>query len=377
MKVHFIGLNSRYYPYTRVRCYNFAHSLEEQGISTRVYALSDDYLDLPEERFTDARDRLKLKVQMQLFKDILLNISKNDLLYFQKVHHHIAAPYLYARLKNIPYIVDYDDWDFDRSPFFNHSSLNRLFFRNSHSDQITPRLLSGAHKCIVSSHYLEKTIRQYNPRVYYLPTGVDLKMFKAGSYSSNKDKPVFFWNGDVWGDVILENLIFLFSAFSELLTHKQSWKLQLVVFGSKVPQLKRILENSYSKLPVELIENIPPSSMPSYYAGATFGLMPLLYDESNYHWIQAKSPTKLFEYMAMKLIPVCHDEGEPSHIIQHGTNGYLYRNRAEFIGILNDLLDNYNELNHIAENAYQTVRQKYSLPVLGKQLKTIIEDKPR
>lgn len=374
MTVHFIGLNSRRYPYTRVRCYEFADALIQQGIPCKVYALSEDYLGDPDERFTNVRDMIKLKVQFQLLKDLFSHVKKGDILYLQKVHHHVAGPFLYSRIKKIPYIIDYDDWDFDRSPFFNHAFLNRLFFGTKKGSDITPRLFSKARCCIASSRYLEKTIAQFNSNVHYLPTGVNLNTFQPKeNIGEGKNALVFFWNGDVWGDVILENLFFVFSCLSELVGHKTPWKLQLVVFGDKVARLKRIIHDSYPHLPVEVIENVPPAAMPEYYSRASIGLMPLFSDRYNQDWVQAKSPTKLFEYMAMKLIPVCHNKGEATHIIEHGKNGYLFKNRQECVGILNDLLDNYSAADEIAENAYRTIKNKFSQEVLVKRLIKIIE----
>lgn len=371
--VRFIGLNSHRFPYTRVRCINFARILEQEKQASEVYALSERYLHDEMDKFLDARDRKKLIVQMKLFRDLIRCTKNTDLFYFQKIHHHIAAPYLIAKLKNIPYVVDYDDWDFDRSPFFHRPALNRFFFGTNGSEQINRKVIENATMCVAASHHLQKTLEEINPNTNLVETGVDMERFDGEKMANQSDIPTFIWSGDVWGDVIVENILFMLASFNSLWASNPNWKLILVLFGNKVEFVKRVIANSFAELPIEVIENVPPNKMPQVYSQANIGLMPLFSEEEQLDWIKGKSPTKLFEYMAMKLIPVCHKIGEAPYIIQHKKNGFLFQNQKEFVAILRHLLDNYWQLKDMREEAYQTVKKSYRIDRLGLRLYDLIQ----
>jgi len=372
LKVRFIGLNSILYPYTRVRCFNFAETLEKNEIPCEVFALSERYLKDPSDKFLDAGDRKKLSVQWKLYRD-LHGLNRQDIFYFQKVHHHIAVPYFLARRKRIPYVVDYDDWDFDRSPFFYRSSLNRLFFGSNTSESITENVVRHASLCIASSHRLQKKLEAIQPNTVLIPTGVDMKAFDGEKLACREPGPVFLWSGDVWGDLIIENLIFILSSLNLMWCQYANWKLILAVFGEKVPLLRRIIQTSFGHLPVEIYEKVPPDKMPEIYAKANIGLMPLFTDEANLPWVESKSPTKLFEYMAMKMIPVCQSIGEAPCILEHRKNGFLFRDQKDFLEILRYLLDEYWKLNHVRESAFETVYDNYRLEILGDNLSSTLE----
>jgi len=55
------------------------------------------------------------------------------------------------------------------------------------------------------------------------------------------------------------------------------------------------------------------------------GLLPLIQDTK---FNKSKSPTKLFEYMAMAKATVSSDIGESSYVIKDGDNGFLAKNKV-------------------------------------------------
>jgi len=373
MTVKFIGLNSIYYPYTRVRCYNFAQSLRKSGIKAEVFGLSARYCKDPKEKLFNPRDLKKLYLQMKLFKDLFSSSPKKDIFYFQKIHHHITAPYLIHRLKKVPFIVDYDDWEFDRSPFFNKRILNKLFFGSSDMAKINEKLIKEAFLCIAASHHLQRKLEQLNEKTFLVQTGVDIKKFDGEKLANNHPYPVFIWSGEIWGPLILENLIFILSSFSYINNLYPNWKLMFVVYGEFVPSLKKIIKHSYSNLPIEVYENVNPDDMPKIYAKANVGLLPLFCDEKDYDWVKSKSPTKLFEYMAMKLIPVCHKIGEAIYVLENKKTGFFFSNQKEFIKIIEFILTHFDELKYMREETYREVKKKYSLEVLGEKLATVLQ----
>ena len=57
---------------------------------------------------------LKQKISMNLKAYKYLN-SEPRVVYLQKIHYHSAATLMLHRLRNLPYIFDYDDYDVDLS----------------------------------------------------------------------------------------------------------------------------------------------------------------------------------------------------------------------------------------------------------------------
>jgi len=106
-----------------------------------------------------------------------------------------------------------------------------------------------------------------------------------------------------------------------------------------------------------------------YLATIQIGLLPVA---SRTKFNRAKSPTKLFEYMAMSKPTVSSKIGETAHIIKNGENGFLAKTREEFIEKMQVLIQNSDLRQRIGEKARQTIEEGYSLKVLGKRLYEIL-----
>lgn len=111
--------------------------------------------------------------------------------------------------------------------------------------------------------------------------------------------------------------------------------------------------------------------IPEYLGRVDIGLLPLIQDTQ---FNKAKSPTKLFEYMAMRKPIVSSDIGEASRIIQDGYNGLLAKDKKEFIIKMEELIRDNNLRQKLGRNARRTVDKDYSLAVLGKRLFEILRE---
>ncbi|MFH0941120.1 MAG: glycosyltransferase, partial [Candidatus Omnitrophota bacterium] len=89
---------------------------------------------------------------------------------------------------------------------------------------------------------------------------------------------------------------------------------------------------------------------------------------------QAKSPTKLFEYMACSKPTVSSRVGEARYIVRDGINGFLAGSQREFIEKMEALVEDENLCRRLGREARQDVERKYSLAVLGKQLSGILKE---
>lgn len=98
--------------------------------------------------------------------------------------------------------------------------------------------------------------------------------------------------------------------------------------------------------------------------------MPLI---QNTKFNRAKSPTKLFEYMAMAKPTVSSEIGEAGRIIQNGVNGFLAKTKEGFIEGMERLIINPDLRKDMGDKARKTVEERYSLDVLTKQLSEILK----
>ncbi len=366
MKIIFIGINGYQIPYTRVRCYHFANILRKYGLETEVLSyqehLSSQYNGT---QMLQLNDREKLGLNLKAFRRLFK--ERDAIFYIQKVHYHSAMPFFLSRLCKNRFILDYDDWDIDRSPLFKKSYLNRFFFGCDGIEKITGTVASKALGCVASSRYLYDFLARYNKNVSYVPTGVDTEQFKA-SPARPENKITFVWTGQVWGEIIYNNILYLLVCFSEACREYGNIRLKIIGGGNWMYQVKDYIRRIYPHLDIEVIDWVAPQDMPACLSDADIGLLPLIPDADNELWMRAKSPTKLFEYMAMGLPTVASCIGEAEAVMENGREGFLVKDKEEFIEKMKLLISGRELRIRMGQSAREKVTREYSLEALGKRL---------
>lgn len=367
----FIGLSGYAYPHTRVRCYHFAEGLSKLGMSTSVLSYKDDLgKQFSEADMYELRDRKKLWLNIKALPKLFFN--RKTLFYLQKIHYHSAMPYLCYRLKNQPYIFDYDDYDIPLPCIFNRPSLNQFFFKTSNYETMTEMVAKNAVACVASSHFLVEYLSKFNNRVVYIPTGVDTHQFTLPPLAPSLIKEgakggglVFIWTGVVWGEPILENIKFMLECFSELTKKYSNIELRIVAGGRWLPQVEELLKTQYAGQPIQICPWVEHQKMPEFLQNADIGLLPLIQDTL---WTKSKSPTKLFEYLSTGLPVVASPTGEINYVLKDGETGLLAKDKKEFIQKMELLIQNPQLQKTLGENARRKVEEEYSLDILSKKL---------
>ena len=147
--------------------------------------------------------------------------------------------------------------------------------------------------------------------------------------------------------------------------------LDLVGEGKYFTDIKNDLSNFRYKDRIRCYDWIAPDKIPDCLSDIDIGLLPLIH---NSKFNRAKSPTKLFEYMAMAKPTVSSNIGEATHIIKDGESGFLARTKEDFIEKMEILIKDKDLRQRIGQNARKSVEEEYSLNVLGKKLYEIFRD---
>ncbi len=361
MKLIFITREGYKLPGARIRCYNFAKELAKYGIDAEVLSFSDTLgaKDGEEESQMGIRD--KIRYNWRAFKR--LAADKGAFFYIQRFNYHSFAPYLTHLFNKNRIILDLDDWEMRENPKYYFG-----IYPSSKAHYFTRMIAKKSLFCIAASRFLEEFLSEFNKRVYYIPSGVDVELFKPSLAGIDNKKIVFSWVGTFHRKEYIENIEFALDCFNKL--RRKYSNIYFDILGDGI--YRNTLKETVKKINdsnIVLKEWVAPDAIMDYLATIQIGLLPVA---SRTKFNRAKSPTKLFEYMAMSKPTVSSKIGETAHIIKNGENGFLAKTREEFIEKMQVLIQNSDLRQRIGEKARQTIEEGYSLKVLGKRLYEIL-----
>lgn len=320
MRIIFLTAEGYQMPSARVRSYGFSKILRKHGISSQVLSMPDDFgaLDGTDSYLMGNISRLR-------FVEKTFNLLKhmNDIkIVCQKAKYPSLASYLLAVLKNIPLIFDYDDWELDMENFF---LLHKIPILNkiTSTAELTKRLIRKSESCISASRYLEKYLKTLHSDVHYIPTVVDSDKFCPPLTPQKHDKLSFVWTGLVWGESIYRAILEFAKGLNHAITKGAKAKLVLIGGGVWMPPLQSAIRANFPNLDFTVENWVSPDKMADKLAEMDVGLMPLPDDPKISKWVDSKSPTKMFEFMAVGLPIIGSNRGEVKEIITHEEDGFV------------------------------------------------------
>ena len=365
MKIIFITREGYNLSGARVRCYNFARELIKYGVDTQVFSFADNLGAKYGEREFEMGIGEKIKYNMVAFKRLQREINNNSVIFMQRLNYHSLAAFLISLLKKNKFIFDCDDWNIRENPVYYLG-----FYPSSKMEYLTRKIARYSNICIVASKFLKEYLGGFNSKIYYIPTGVDTGVFKPKNNNRNNAKITFSWMGTIYHKEMGENIKFILDCFLSLVNKYDNIFLDFVGEGKYFTEIKNGLGNAYCKGRIRFYDWISPEKIPDYLSDIDIGLLPLI---QNTKFNRAKSPTKLFEYMAMAKPTVSSNIGEAAEIIQDGENGFLAKTEEEFMEKMQNLIEDSGLCKQMGEKARETVERNYSLEVLGKQLYEILK----
>ncbi len=348
--ITFVSRESSEMPAVRVRGHGFAGVLRSAGMRAEVFSYADQLNAACGEREKTLRARDKLCLNLRALRRLH---QPDRVLVIQRFNYHSLAPFL-LKIAGQKLILDLDDWEAreelqpGRLPFSGAEAGMRLLARNSCF-------------CLAASRFLFDYISRFNRNVAYVPTGVNTRVFQPQE-KIPRPETVLSWIGTVHRPDNIENLRFLIECFKELTRIHSSVRLEIAAKGVYLDQLKELTADEKS---ICLVDWMPPERVPEYLSRVDIGVMPLI-QPSRFN--RAKSPTRLFEYMAMGKPVVCSPTGEAGEIIEDGIEGFLARNQDSFVIALKRLLESSRLQREMGLRGRQKAVQKYSLEIIGKEL---------
>lgn len=356
-KIVFITREGYRLPGARVRCYNFSQELARQGFETEVLSFADTLGAFDGER--ESRMGLAEKLALNWRALRRLRKEKDAVFYLQRFNYHSLAPYLAHRMDKTRLILDLDDWELRENPRYYLG-----FYPSSKAHWCISHIARRSVFCVAASRFLEQFLASFNRTVYYIPTGVDADRFRPSLNRTREGRFVFSWVGTLHRREYIRNILLALAAFRMLRTKYGHVYFEIMGSGIYERELRAALaQDADPHVVFRGWED--PDRMPEYLAGIDAGLLPTAEDNK---FNRSKSPTKLFEYMAMAKPVIATDSGEARQIIRDGACGLLAHDREGFAEKMRLLVDDAALCRNLGEAARRRIEKDYSLTVLGTQL---------
>jgi glycosyltransferase involved in cell wall biosynthesis len=362
MKIIFITREGARLPGARIRCYRFAEELRKYGIETAILSFADHLAALDGE--FEAQMGLKKKIKLNFLAWKELAQEKNAAFCLQRFHYHAFAPYLCSIFKKNRLILDLDDWEMREDPKYYFG-----FYPSSKAHYFIRQAAKRSVFCIAGSHYLEEFLSAFNKNTLLIPSGVDTEIFKPSGRVTSYDKIVFSWIGTFHRPEYVENIDLAVGCFLRLRKRFDHIYLDIVGAGIHEQSIKALV-NRQNDGHIRLKEWIPHEQMPAYLDTIDIGLMPIAKDTK---FNKAKSPTKVFEYMAMAKPVVASAVGECAIIFDDAQNGLLAKSEDEFTHKMRRLIEDRQLRQQLGINAKKSVEASASMRICGERFTNAIK----
>ncbi len=358
MNIVFVTRESYDLPGARIRAYNFARELSGRGYNTGVLSYAD-HLGAKSGKEESGMSFVK-KTCCNLKSFIRLVQKEKNVIILNRVNYHSFGPLLASLVKGNPLILDMDDWEIRENPRYVLG-----FYPTSGAEFLTRRIARKADFCIAASRYLKDYLSEFNKKTYYVPSCVDTEKFLPVSEKKDSESIKFCWVGTIHRAEDAENVKFIVNCFISLKAETGKAELHIIGDGIYGDDVRRHLSRFNRASNIYFVGSSPPDEIPGILRGMDVGLLPLT-GETRFN--KAKSPAKLFEYMASGKAVLASDVGEASAVIEDGRDGFLASGRNEFVEKMNFIINNIAELENIGKAAREKVLRGYSLKKAGDML---------
>jgi len=335
-----MGASSRY------RFLQYIPWLEREGMECVVSPLfDDDYLVRRYQTGHAGRvDVLKAFAKRML---VLFKVRSFDVVVVEKelLPYVPALPEWLLNRLGVPYIADYDD-----ALFHQYDQHPNKLFRALMGNKIALVMRRSALVTAGNPYLAEYARRAGAPRVEVLPTVIDLD--KYALLPKDNDPARVFTIGWIGSPSTSKYLRDIAPALAEVCAKGRA---RVVLVGSGEVDLPGV--------PVEIVpwsEATEVANIQRFDAG----IMPLV----DSPWERGKCGFKLIQYMACGLPVVGSPVGVNSEIVEHGVNGFLATDHADWVAALSGLRDDAALRARLGQEGRVKVERQYCLQVTAPRM---------
>ncbi len=286
------------------------------------------------------KDKKLLYLRIEYLK-IIFSLRRKDIVILQTTIFNRLFIVLIALIKilfNPKIIFDFDDAIYIKNPI------------------ATKILVKVSDKIIVASHYLSEWGYIQNKQIMIVPNLIKYKLAQKYTVTHKEKKKVIIgWIGG--GPASIKNLEMLSFIFETLIKKHLHFKFRFV--GSLGSKKVYDLFNKIDGLDVEFIDRLDwakEGEIQKANQSFDIGLNPLIENRDN----RARCSLKVLDYMAVGLPVVASDIGENKYFINNGKNGFLVKNKKEWVEVLSRLIDDSELRKMIGQNAQKRIKNHYS-----------------
>lgn len=367
--VVFLSQEGRRYASSRARCYGFASILREHGLKAEVLSFLDHLgatdasgpvSGIPEEE----------KILLSLKAHAILAANPRAVLYVQKVGYHALAAALASVRGGNPIILDYDDYELDAQPF------RRLepWLPSLSPTALLETLATRAHACVAAGGRVFDIIKPLNPNTHLIHTVCDGRVFAAHDRTAPRrrfgDTVNILWCGDVWGDVVMRDVLFAIDAFALTpAAARAKARFHIIGFGRAWETFKARARERHPDMDALIFhERIAPEAFGAVLREMDIGA--LAYDDNEFN--NGKSPTKMFEFLVAGVASCATPMGEVARCLRHEETALFGQGLEGYSRALARLILDDDLRARIAAAARVLGVERYTLEGVGPRLAAIV-----
>lgn len=340
------GASSRY------RTLQYLPYLENAGFRCEIAPLFDQaYLEFKYRTGKAAISDLVRALIRRLLT--LFTVKRYDLLVIEKELFPYCPAWIEALLDKIgcPYVVDYDDALFHQYDMHRKRAIRSLYGKKISS------VMRHASLVIAGNQYLAQYAQKAGAKkIEILPTVVDLSRYSSSALARPREH--VFTVGWIGSPSTSKYLITIASALREVCSGGAG---RLLLIGSGPVDLPGV--------DVECVPWSEASEVDLIHR-CDVGVMPLL----DSPWERGKCGLKLVQYMACGLPVVASPVGINRSIVDHGGNGFLAADAAEWEHALRSLKNDESLRRALGKAGRAKVEKLYSLQVAAPVLVSLLAE---
>jgi len=334
-KHEYLGASSRY------RTLQYLPYIKEQGIEFDVSPLfSDEYLKY-KYKYQKENKLITIKRIFNRIKTILFTAKKYDVLVIEKELIPYLPPFLeyYLKIRNITYIVDYDD-----AVWHNYDTHKRWVVKKLFVNKIKYVMRNSFTVTVGSEYILEYAKNSRAKKIVKIPTVIDMTKYTCKDKSRKRDGFIIGWIGSPSTSQYILNIN------NELMnfTKNHNTIVHLVGFDKK---LESKLQFNYKI--IQWTEDSEVLEICKF----DVGIMPL----PDTFFEKGKCGFKLIQYMGCKKPVIASNVGENKIIVENNVNGFLVENKSDWVKYLEFFYKNQRKGKEFGLVGCKKIDELYSL----------------